>query len=119
MSEVGLFDKINTLIEAKKWTSFKELPDYVQYAVMNVVGGGLMESISPEQYLEEHPDWAKAINESYDAVIAERAEQARIKEATDKALADGVKFIAGLSADKIERLKKLLEGGQESTSATS
>lgn len=111
MSEVkvSIFDKIGILSEAHGWQSFGALPQHIMYFAMNVRGGGLLEAISPEQYIAEHPDWAKAIDDDYDKVMAEQAEKSRLSEAAKVAETEGVKFIAGLTTEQRVRLSKLLE----------
>ncbi len=104
-----IFDKIGVLSESHGWQSFGALPQHIMYFAMNVRGGGLLEAISPEQYVAEHPDWAKAIDDDYDKVMAERAEKARLSEAAKTAESEGVKFIAGLTTEQRARLSKLLE----------
>ncbi len=104
-----IFDKIGVLSESHGWQSFGALPQHIMYFAMNVRGGGLLEAISPEQYIAEHPDWAKAIDDDYDKVMAERAEKARLSEAAKVAETAGVKFIAGLTPEQRARLSKLLE----------
>lgn len=106
--ETKFADMIGVLKEAKGWHTLSQSPDYVQYFVLNVKGGGLLEVIGEEQYEKENPEWAKVIREDYAQVLADRAEAQKLREAAEVAGTDAVKFIAGLNEKQRAKLMKLL-----------
>ncbi len=112
-----LFDKVNVLIEANGYSQLAQLPPHLQYFVFNVKGCRLLESISAEQYVAEHPDWIATIDADYAKVMADKAEKAKIAEAAKLAETEGVKFIAGLTPEQRVKLSKLLEADQPAAPA--
>lgn len=108
---------IGVLREANSWRSLGETPAHIQYFVLNVKGGGLLESISEDVYEKENPEWAKAIRDDYAKIVKDKEDAEKLREAVEITDSEAVKFIAGLSEKQRAKLMALLADEPEVTPA--
>lgn len=103
-----LANMINAVCNERGWRSVGSLPSHYQYFVLNVKGGGLLESIGEDVYEKENPEWAKSIRDDYTKIVTEAEDAKKLHEAAEIANSDAVKFIAGLSDKQRQKLVNLL-----------
>ena len=103
-----LVEMISALKEAHGWMGLSDAPESVRYFVMNVTGGGMLESIPESQYASEHPEWVAALTEDYEKVVKEQADAVALRESVAKINTEAVEFIGKLTDKQRAKLLTLL-----------